>query len=155
MVSDAIETTFKLLKEVLASRAHASYLNLMQQWKDDDRRDHIQRVTSSENIRKGQLLIQSFERVTRAEASSHAIVRAVFQRAFGFTNHEAGWLMKELGLKAAVNSKRISVAYLGPHGLKIRTTRGSCIECPLCGYYIPHHDSAHSNTPETETGLCH
>ena len=78
MVSDAIETTFKLLKEVLASRAHASYLNLMQQWKDDDRRDHIQRVTSSENIRKGQLLIQSFERVTRAEASSHAIVRAVF-----------------------------------------------------------------------------
>ena len=70
---------------------------------------------------------------------------------FGFTNHEAGWLMKELGVKSVVNSRRVSVAYLGPHGPNIRTTQGSCTECPLCGYYIPQNDSAHSNNPETSS----
>ena len=108
--------------------------DILKEWAARDRQAHYDRVTSSENKRKAEMLLSTFELVPRSEATPFADVRQIFQRAFGLSNHEAGWLVKELGIRSVINLKTIRVAINDSSGLKIPSKASGCSECPMCGY---------------------
>ena len=122
------------MREVKQRTRQEQCVTLMKEWRDRDKHARIERVMTPENKQKASLLLFSFERVTRSEATPHADVRAVFQRAFGLTNNEAGYLMREVGVRVAMNYKRVYIAHVGESGLKVPTKTDGCTECPMCGY---------------------
>ena len=142
--SRTMEEASKLLNDICRRRSNAH----QQQKEEERKRKHLERVVSAEHIKRGEALIGSFEHVKRKEASTHADIRAVFRKCFQLNVNEAGWLMKELGIKSVVNSQKKNVASLGPRGLKIRTTKGNCIECPFCTNYIPLPEPTEATEPE-------
>ena len=131
---EIVATAMELLQQVTQRVRQEQWAKIMQEWRDGDKQARIDRVTTPENNRKASLLLSSFERVKRSEATPHADVRSVFQRAFALTNHEAGWLMRAVGISSATNYKRLKVAIVDGIGLKIPTKTDGCAECPMCGY---------------------
>ena len=97
----------RLLEEVRQRADRKQYTKLMQEWRDRDKQARIDCATTPENTRKALLLMSNFERVKRSEATPHADVRIAFQRAFGLTNNEAGYLMRAVGVRVATNYKRM------------------------------------------------
>ena len=102
--------------------------DILKEWAARDRQAQYDRVTSSENKRKAEMLLSTFELVPRSEATPFADVRQIFQRAFGLSNHEAGWLVKELGIRSVINFKTIRVAINDSSGLKIPSKASGCSE---------------------------
>ena len=83
-----VGTALELLREDRQRTGQEQWATLMKEWRDRDKRARIERVLTPANKEKASLLLASFERVKRSEATPHADVRAVFQRAFGLTNKE-------------------------------------------------------------------
>ena len=128
------DTAKTLLSDMRRKQECDNFLKHLLEWRERDRQIHYDKVTSSENKRKAELLVGTFERVSRSDATAHADIRKIFQRAFGLSNNEAGWLMKEMGIQAVCNYKKIRVAIKDSHGLKVPAKSASCCECPLCGF---------------------
>ena len=131
---EIVATAIDLLREIRQRTEQEQWAKLMQEWREGDKKARVDRVVTVENKRKAEVLLGTFERVPRSDASPAADVRAVFQRAFGVSNHEAGWLMKELGIRGIMNYKRLKVAIVDGIGLKIPAKTDGCTECPMCGY---------------------
>jgi len=123
-----------LLEDIRKQQGHDNYLKRLKEWAARDKKAHYDRVTSNENKRKAELLVGTFEHVSRSEASPIADVRQIFQRAFGFSNHEAGWIMEKLGIRSVMNYKKVRIAIKGSSGLRMPTKTDGCSECPMCGY---------------------
>ena len=134
LAGEIVATASRLLEEVRQCADREQYTKLMQEWRDRDKQARIDRATTPENKRRALLLMSSFERVKRSEATPHADVRIAFQRAFGLTNNEAGYLMRAVGVRAAINYKRMYIAHDGEFGLRIPTNTENCTECPMCSY---------------------
>ena len=134
LVGKIVATASRLFEEVRQRADREQYTKLMQEWRDRDKQARIDRATSPDNKRRVLLLMSSFERVKRSEATPHADVRIAFQSAFGLTNNEAGYLMRAVGVRAAVNYKRTYIAQDGEFVLRIPTKTDGCTECPMCGY---------------------
>ena len=81
----------QLLQELRQNRAKEEHAQLMQRWKELGRKRRIETVTTAENQRKATLLLDSFEKVRRSDATSHGDVRDAFKGAFGLTSIEAGF----------------------------------------------------------------
>ena len=110
--------------------------DMIRGWMARDRKAHIDRVTTDEDKRKAEMLLGTFEHVSRQEASRITEVRRVFQRALCLSNHEAGWNMQHVGVDSIMNCKkvRIAVSVAARAGLKIPTQTEGCTQCPMCGY---------------------
>ena len=52
----------------------------------------------------------------------------------GLSCHEAGWVMKEVGIRSEANYRKIRVAIKDSTGLRIPMKTDGCSECPMCGY---------------------
>ena len=80
--ADLITLASQLLKELQEGKEQEHYVKLIQEWRARDRKAHIDRVMTAENKRKAEMLLGTFEHVSRQEASRITEVRRVFQRAF-------------------------------------------------------------------------
>ena len=130
-ITETLKATAKpVLLEIRKQRGR----EFLKEWAARDRQAHYDRVTSRENKRKAEMLLSTFELVPRSEATPFADVRQIFQRAFGLSNHEARWILKELGIRSAMNYKKIRVAINDSSGLKVLLKTVGCSECPVCGY---------------------
>ena len=94
---DLITLASQLLQELQEGKEQEHYVKLIQEWRARDRKAHIDRVMTAENKRKAEMLLGTFEHVSRQEASRITEVRRVFQRALCLSNHEAGWIMQHVG----------------------------------------------------------
>ena len=109
----------------------------LQDWRTRDRAAHFNKVVSAENMARGKLVLASFERVPRTDASAFVEVKLLFRRAFNLTPQEAGWLMGELGIKGHKKYKKVYVACEDKDGLKIPTARTHIsVQCPICSYCV-------------------
>jgi hypothetical protein len=134
MLTESLKIAAKpLLEDICKQQGHENYLRRLKEWVARDRQAHHDRITYG-NKGKAELLIGTFEHVSRSEASPIADVRQIFQRAFGLSSHEAGWVMKEVGIRSEANYKKIRVAIKDSTGLRIPTKTDGCSECPMCGY---------------------
>ena len=101
---------------------------------EQEKKDRYDRVVSQKNMEKAKILLGSFEKVSRSDASKHTDIRQLFKRAFALGNHEAGMLMKAIGIQSVMNYKRSRVAISGTSGLKVSTKTANSCECPACGF---------------------
>ena len=134
--ASVIALASQLLQELRQNRAKEEFARLMERWKELDKQRRIERVTTAENQRRATLLLNSSERVARADATPHGDVKDVFKRAFGLSSIEAGILMWAVGMRGTTNSKRIYVAHDATSGLKIPTESEGCLQCPACMYIL-------------------
>ncbi len=112
LLDDAILASAEsLLADLRAQEKQDAILKTLQEWRTRDRAAHFNKVVSAENVERGKLVLASFERVPRTDASAFVEVmllfrnsafvemKLLFRRAFNLTPQEAGWLMGELGIK--------------------------------------------------------
>ena len=126
-----------LLADLRAQEKQDAILKTLQEWRTRDRAAHFNKVVSAENVERGKLVLASFERVPRTDASAFVEVKLLFRRAFNLTPQEAGWLMGELGIKGHTNYKKVYVACEDKDGLKIPTARTHIsVQCPICSYCV-------------------
>ena len=63
---------------------------------EQEKKDRFDRVVSQNNVDKAKILLRSFEKVSRSDASKYMDIRQLFKRVFALGNHEAGMLMKAI-----------------------------------------------------------
>ena len=95
----------RMLTDLRAQEKQYEILKTLQEWRTRDRAAHFNKVVSAENER-GKLVLASFERVPRTDASAFVDVKLLFRRASNLTPQEAGWLMDELDIKGHTTFKK-------------------------------------------------
>lgn len=118
----AVSHCLQIAAKIMLYDLRADYnLKRKREWVEQEKKDRYDRVVSQSNVEKAKILLGSFEKVSRSDASKHTDIRQLFRRAFALGNHEAGILMKAIGIQSVMNYKRSRVAIFGTLGLKVST----------------------------------